>query len=301
MLEQRPSSNSSNSKSTFNHASYALFRPTYPVSLYQALLKYHDGPRVCLVDLGCGHGVVAHSLDKYFNKVIGIDPSLGMIEQAKKISSTDYPKVYFRQSAAESLPFIEDGSVDMVVAGQAAHWFDYPKFFPEMQRILRKSGTLALWGYKDPVFVDYPKATKILIEYAYGMDERLLGPYWSQPGRSIVENKLRDILPPLSDWEDLQRIEYEPGTNGPESGEGTIFLHRKLKLGDCMDYIRTWSAVNAWQENHPDHKKREEGGMGDVVDRMFDKMKSVETDWGQGEEKELEVEWGTGLLLARRK
>ena len=223
-----------------------------------------------------------------------------MIEQAKS-SSTEYPNVTFHESAAERLPFINDGVVDMVVAGQAAHWFDYPKFFPEMKRILRKSGTLALWGYKDHVFVDYPKATKILYDYAYGKDERLLGPYWSQPGRSIVQNKLRDIKPPLSDWEDIQRIEYEPGTEGPNSGEGTIFLRRRLKLHACMNYIRTWSAYHAWEEKHPAQRKREEGGSGDVVDLMFDEMESAETDWEQGEEKEVEIEWGSGLLLGRAK
>ncbi len=224
-----------------------------------------------------------------------------MIEQAKILSSTDYPNVAYRQSAAESLPFLDDSSVDMIVAGQAAHWFDYPRFFPEMQRVVRKSGTLALWGYKDPIFVDYPKATKILNEYAYGMNEQLLGLYWSQPGRSIVQNKLRDIEPPLSGWEDLQRIEYEPETNGPGSGEGTIFLRRKLKLGECMNYIRTWSSVHAWQEKHPDQRKREEVGNGDIVDMMFDEMKSVETDWDRDQDREVEIEWGSGLLLARRK
>ena len=222
-----------------------------------------------------------------------------MIEQARASTSDEYPNVTFRQSAAESLPFIEDGSVDMVVGGQAAHWFDYPKFFPEMRRVLGKAGTLALWGYKDHVFVDFPRATEILNNYAYSKDERMLGPYWTQPGRSIVQNKLRDIEPPTSDWGDIQRIEYEPGTNGANSGEGTMFLRRKLTLGECMNYIRTWSAFHAWQENHPNQKKREEGGSGDVIDTMFDEMRSIEKDWD--EQKEVEIEWGSGLLLGRRR
>lgn len=73
-----------------------------------------------------------------------------MIEQAK--SSTlkeDYPKLTFFKTAAESLPFIQDQSVDLVIAGQAAPWFEYPKLWPEMKRVIRKSGTLAFWGYKD--------------------------------------------------------------------------------------------------------------------------------------------------------
>lgn len=228
-----------------------------------------------------------------------------MLAQAK--SSTpheDYPNVHFQESFAESLPFLENSSVDIVVSGQAAHWFNQSTLFPEMSRILRKNGTLAFWGYKDHVFVDYPEASKIFWHYAYGNDKRLLGPYWSQPGRSIVEKKFRDIQPPTSEWEEIQRIEYEPGVEGPKSGEGTNFMARKIKLGECMDYIRTWSAVHAWQESHPEMKSRREGGKGDILDEMFDEMISKEPDWRQHkpwEEKEVEIEWGSGLLLARKK
>ncbi len=68
-----------------------------------------------------------------------------------------------------------------------------------------------------------------------------------------------------------------------------------------MNYIRTWSSVHAWQEKHPDQRKREEVGNGDIVDMMFDEMKSVETDWDRDQDREVEIEWGSGLLLARRK
>ncbi len=247
---------------------------------------------------------MARYLSNCFSKVVGTDPSDGMLEQAR--SSTpreDYPNISFQRSSAESLTFLLHESVDLVVAGQAAHWFDTTVLFPEMVRILRKGGSLAFWGYKDPVFVDYPKATKILNEYAYSNNERSLGSYWSQPGRSKVENKLRDIEPPVDRWEDVQRIEYEPGTNGPKTGEGTIFLSRRMALGECMDFIRTWSSYSAWQDKFQT-KKRADGGEGDVVDEMFDKMRSAEQDWLQDKmwtEQEVEIEWGSGLLLARRK
>jgi ubiquinone/menaquinone biosynthesis C-methylase UbiE len=158
-----------------------------------------------------------------------------MIEQAQNSTSKEeYPNISYRMSSAESLPFLDYESVDLVVAGQAAHWFDTTLLWPEMKRVMRKGGTLAFWGYKDHVFVDYPRATKILDEYAYG--ESTLGPYWSQPGRSKVENKLRDIIPPASDWADVQRIEYEPRTEGPKTGEGTMFMSKTMTLGQCMDY-----------------------------------------------------------------
>lgn len=269
------------------------------------ILAYHHGPRKECVDLGCGHGVVARYLSTSFEHVLGADPSPGMIALAK--SSTpheDYPNVNFQESFAESLPFLANGSIDIVVSGQAAHWFNYSTLFPEMSRILRENGTLAFWGYKDHVFVDYPEASKIFLRYARANDERLLGPYWSQPERSIVENKFRDIHPPTNGWKEIQRIEYEPGSQGSRSGEGTMFMSKKIRLGECMDYLRTWSSFHAWQEKHPERKRRREGGKGDVVDEMFDEMRSKEPDWRQHEpweEKEVEIEWGSGLILARKK
>jgi ubiquinone/menaquinone biosynthesis C-methylase UbiE len=52
----------------------------------------------------------------------GTGPSPGMIESARKETNpTEYPNVEYRISSAETLPFLHDHSVDMVVAGQAAH------------------------------------------------------------------------------------------------------------------------------------------------------------------------------------
>ena len=257
------------------------------------------------VDVGSGHGIVARAFAPSFSQVLGTDPSIGMIEQARSSTLTyDFPNVSFEAASAENMPFIKDQSVDMVVAGQAAHWFDLSSFWPEMRRIVRKGGTLALWCYTDPTFVESANATKVLMEYAYGEDERLLGPYWQQPGRSRVQDKLRDLHPPELEWDDVQRIEYEPATTGPNRGEGTRFHHDRMKLGDCMKYVRTWSSFHAWQENHPQARSRHDGGQGDVVDEMFEAMVLSEPQWQSSDnwkEKEVDMERGSGLLLARRK
>lgn len=258
------------------------------------------------MDLGCGHGLVSRGLAPFFQKVIGTDPSSGMLDQAKSIeaASHGHSNIEYQQAAAEALPFLGSEGVDMVVAGQAAHWFDYPRLFPEMKRILRRGGTLAFWGYLDHVFVDHPKATEIMKRYAYGNEERMLGPYWQQPGRSIVQNKLRDIEPPAEDWECIRRVEYEPAAYGRNAGNGTLFLEKRMKLIDCENYIRTWSSYHAWQEKFPALLKRESGGNGDIVDEMFDDIRRTEPEWQDDPhwlEQEVDIEWPSGLLLARRK
>jgi len=225
-----------------------------------------------------------------------------MIAQAKS-SSAQYPNIEFRQASAEDLGFVEDGTLDMVVAGQAAHWFDYSKVWPELGRKMRKGGTLAFWGYKDNVFVEYPGATKVLDEYCYGKDT--MGPFWEQPGRNMLRDKLRAVVPPERDWEDVRRIEYEPVTRGKGSGEGEVLMERRLKLGEMEGYMRTFSCFHNWAAAYPDRKARNEGGEGDIVDEMFDKMLEVEPEWKAAGENwrdlEVENEWGSYILLAKKK
>jgi hypothetical protein len=226
-----------------------------------------------------------------------------MIEQAKAMTP-DGGNIEFIQAAAESLPFLNDSSVDLVVAGQAAHWFNYNQLFPELKRIMRPGGTLAFWAYKDHVYVDHPQATRILDLYSYGDDKALLGPYWPQPGRSIVRNKLRTIQLPTEDWADIDRIEYEPSVTGPGSGDGRMCMSMTVTLGQTMEYIRTSSAFHGWMEAHRGRRRRSEGGEGDVVDEIFDQMVAAEEDWKDdpeaSREKQVRIEWGTGLLMGRK-
>ena len=217
----------------------------------------------------------------------------------------DFPNIDFREAPAESLPFLEDGQVDMVVAGQAAHWFDYPRVWGELWRLLRREGTLAFWGYKDHAFVNHPRATAILRRYSHEQGPNFLGSYWAQPGRRIVEDQYHDIHPPVTDWADVRRIEYEPANMGKRAGAGTLMLERTMTLGQCKGYIRTWSSYHAWREAHPDTRTLGEGGTGDIVDEMFDEMVQVEPDWqlagSTWEELPVDIEWGSGLLLARKR
>lgn len=220
-----------------------------------------------------------------------------MISTAQSLTpASQYPNVTFRSGKSESLDFLGDGSVDMVVAGQAAHWFDYATLWPEMQRVLRPGGTLAFWGYDIPVFPAHPAATEILHRCAYGDDPDALGPYWAQPGSGIARNLYRAVVPPAREWE-VRRLEYEPGLEGPGTGRGEArgFLEKRMRVGDVKDFARTWSAWHGWREAHREQRTRGEGGGGDVVDRAFDEM-----GW-ESEEVVVDVEWGIGLVLARRR
>ncbi|KAI0133023.1 methyltransferase domain-containing protein [Xylariales sp. AK1849] len=295
-------------RSTFSAKSYAAFRPTYPPILFRTLLAYHQlpTPSDALLDLGCGHGLIARDLSPHFKSITAIDPSAGMVAQAKSMTSD--AKIMFRQGAAEDLSFVPDASVDMAVAGQAAHWFDYRKVWPNLARVVKPGGTMAFWGYKDNILLGREEATEVMERFVYGFGEvssgiEGMGRFWEQPGRNILRDLLRSVVPLEKDWTDAVRLEHEPGEEGQD--EEVAWQTKSMKLGEVEAYTRTFSCFSGWKDAYPEKKSRADGGEGDVVDVMWDHMIEVVPEWkAMGEKwKEAEVvsDWGTYLLMARRR
>lgn len=224
---------------------------------------------------------------------------------------TKDPKISFRQARSEDLRIVPDSSVDMVVAGQAAHWFDYSKVWPELRRVVRSGGTLGFFGYKDNMLVGHRRANQIMDKFCYGEDEVAPGvesmkKYWEQPGRSIVRNLLQEVEPPDSDWQDVERVLYDVKEDITElPDEQTAWMRKHLNLGGLEGYLRTFSCYQGWRDAHPDVKSRAEGGRGDIVDMLLDQMIASEPAWKAAGEKwrdiEVDTVWGTYILLARRR
>lgn len=227
-----------------------------------------------------------------------------MAEQAQ--SMTQEANVTFRSGSAEEMDSVVHEEVDMVVAGQAAHWFNFAQVWPAICRKLRKGGTVAFWGYKDNLLVDYPRATEVFAHYCHGPTTDTLGPYWERRGSDVMMNRFRPIVPPEDQFEAVQRLEYQPDVKGPNSGTlGERWLFKRVKLGELEGFVRTYSSYHSWQLAHPGQQSRATGGDGDVVDVMFDKMLEAEPKWqkrgANWRDIEVETEWGTIILLARKK
>jgi hypothetical protein len=79
-----------------------------------------------------------------------------------------------------------------------------------------------------------------------------------------------------------------------------MFMHRASRIGECKEYIRTWSSYHSWREAHPTFGGRSRGGCGDVVDTLFDEIASIDSKFGSGETL-VDIEWGSVLLLARKR
>jgi SAM-dependent methyltransferase len=127
-------------------AAYAEHRPDYPADAIRwalAPLGEVDHPEV--LDLGAGTGKLTEGLLDLGARVTAVEPDAGMrAEFARRLRETPiFP------GSAESIP-LPDHSVHAVVAGQAFHWFDPARAFPEIARVLRPGGVFAaFWNTPD--------------------------------------------------------------------------------------------------------------------------------------------------------
>ncbi len=110
-------------KANFAAKNYRSYRPTYAKRILEPILTFHNGSRDVAVDLGCGPGQFTKILAQAFTHVIGTDPSQSMLDAVENSEAN----IKYMQSSAEDLSFLEDESVDIVTAAQAAHWFDHQK------------------------------------------------------------------------------------------------------------------------------------------------------------------------------
>lgn len=122
---------------------YEATRPGYPAEAVQWLL----GPKpLRVLELGAGTGKLTASLVAAGHDVVASEPSGSMLAQlTARVDTTAV------RCGAEGLPF-RAGSFDAVVVAQAFHWFDTRKAVPEIARVLRHGGHIALvWNFRDEI------------------------------------------------------------------------------------------------------------------------------------------------------
>ena len=122
---------------------YVRHRPGYPNELVQTL-QFEAGlkPDAVVADIGSGTGISSDLFLRLGCTVHGVEPNSAM-RAAAEARFAGQPRFHSRDATAEatSLP---DASVDMVVAGQAFHWFDPEAAYLEFKRILRPGGNVVL-------------------------------------------------------------------------------------------------------------------------------------------------------------
>jgi SAM-dependent methyltransferase len=148
---------------------YVRYRPGYPPEVLE-LLRTECGLKrgSVIADIASGTGILTRMLLENGDRVFGVEPNPEMRTAGERFLAR-YPGFTSIAGSAEATT-LDDHSVDIVTAAQAAHWFDREKARREFVRILVPGGwTVLLWNERDT------DATPFLREYeqlllTYGTD-----------------------------------------------------------------------------------------------------------------------------------
>lgn len=216
---------------------YAQHRPRYPRELFAWLASVSHGHSLAW-DAGTGNGQVALAVAEHFDRVVATDASSDQLAHAVR-----HDRVEYRNETADrgSLPA---GSVDLITAGAAAHWFELDGFYREVQRVGKKGAVIALFSYGPRDFADLTGPA------VHRFNEEVLAGFWPEKIQLVNERyatlpfpfdeiaaptfamtadwTLRDLLAFLDTWSASQRYFQERGTRATDA----IFAELAESWGD---------------------------------------------------------------------
>jgi ubiquinone/menaquinone biosynthesis C-methylase UbiE len=102
-------------------------------------------PGARALDIATGTGFTALALSPQCRRVIGLDLTLGMLNEARRLAGErGAPNLLFSLGDAEAVPF-RDNTFDIVTCRFASHHFpDLPRAFSEMARVATPGGRVVL-------------------------------------------------------------------------------------------------------------------------------------------------------------
>lgn len=192
-------------------ATYAEFRPTYPVALYDWLLALAPG-REQAWDVGTGNGQVAVALAERFARVMATDPSEGQLRAASA-----HPRVTYREATYDSA--LAPASVQLVTVGQALHWFDLTAFFAEVRRVLAPGGVFAAFAYVHSTVT--PEVDAVTREY----HDVTCAAHWA-PEHHLIRAGYRAMPLPIV-----------------ERAAPAFEIRRAMSVAQYLGFHRSWSAT----------------------------------------------------------
>lgn len=149
-------------------AVYAANRPSYPPALMDAIEELAgfglEGARVA--DVGAGTGLGTALLHARGARVTAVEPGDGMAAEFRRA----LPRVPLVRGDGNHLP-LRSGSTDLVTYAQAWHWTDPDRSVPEVRRVLRPGGALALWWNDSDADVPWIAAQDARVRRFFGAEE----------------------------------------------------------------------------------------------------------------------------------
>lgn len=223
---------------------YAKYRDIYPPQFYEKIISRGlctAGQRV--LDLGTGTGVLPRNMYRFGAKWTGTDISENQIKQAKLLSQG--MDIDYYAMSAEELKF-PDGSFDVITACQCFWYFDHEKITPELTRILKPSGRIAVLYMAWLPFED-----KIA-----GASEQLVlkySPKWSGAGETVHPIYIPDCYNDFFDMEYHEEY-YLPVHFTRENWNGRMKACRGIGASLPPEKIAAWEKehLQMLRENAPD-------------------------------------------------
>ena len=234
---------------------YASYRPHYPDNLFAWLADISPGQQR-VWDCATGSGQAATALATQFEQVIATDASHAQLLQAQPQANIHYICAH-----AEQVP-LATNSLDLITVAQAAHWFDLPRFYQQVERLLTAGGVLAIWCYG--LFHITPEIDNIIKHYY----QDTVGAYWPAERRHI-EDAYANLSFPYAPL-------VTPG----------FLMQADWNLSQVMGYLATWSATQLYR------KERSE-------DPLLEFQTELAGSWGDPEHAH-RVEWPLHLKVGRK-
>lgn len=150
---------------------YIKYRPSYPAAIFPFLEETISlSPAWRVADIGAGTGILTEMFLKNGHTVYAVEPNKAMRTAAETLLAA-YPNFTSINAAAEATTLAAH-SIDLVVAGQAFHWFDVDQTRLEFQRILKPGGwVMLIWNSRQVDGTPFMQAYERLL-HDYSPDYR---------------------------------------------------------------------------------------------------------------------------------
>ena len=198
---------------------YAKYRPGYPKELFEFIARHVKNKDVAW-DCATGNGQTASELAPYFKKVFATDISQKQIDNASKADN-----IVYSVQPAEQTDFA-DHSIDLITVSQALHWFNFEKFYKEVNRVGKPGSWLAVWMYS--LLRITPDIDAVIENYHFDT----LSDYWDSE-RKYVDTNYATIPFPF-----------------PKIDTPVFSIDYYWSLKELEGYFTTWSALQKYLTAH---------------------------------------------------
>lgn len=122
---------------------YSKYRPEYSNEAIEYILSLQNiDNNFTIADIGAGTGKLSLPFVKRGLKLYGIEPNSDMYKKCIE-NMKEYNNFSGILGSAESTS-LDDNSINLLVVGQAFHWFNIDEFKRECKRILKDDGYIAI-------------------------------------------------------------------------------------------------------------------------------------------------------------